>query len=141
MTKESALQIFIEQHFSDPQKAVDTMTKINTLDELTQEMRAGNTGLSADQFVNFRLASLFKGDSAFQQTTVEQALEKFKQPGIPEEIIKYYISNGGGIDVAIVINLGLGDEFPNVQNMDDLKTFYKDANQYLFEQLKNYISQ
>ena len=117
------------------------MTTVNSLDELSQVMRENNTGLSADQFVNFRLTSLFKGDPPFQQTTVEKALDKFKQLKIPEEIIKYYISTGGGVDVAIIINFELGNQFPEVKNRENLKTFFEDAKQYLFEQLKNYINQ
>ena len=141
MSLESAIKIFTEQGFSDPQLAVDTIRKAGSLDTLSQIMLEDKTYLSADQFVSFRLKSLFEGDPEFEKETLALAKERFGNYGVPEEIVNYYVSKGGGVDIAItmMLKIDLG-KFQQSDPNTNLEEFYDEANKFLFETLKSYVN-
>ncbi len=140
MSLEQAIDIFTRQGFKNPQWAVDVIQKATTLEVLAQIMRDENTSLSADQFVSCRIGQLFKGDPEFARRTSEHAKEQFKQYGLSDEIVDFYILNGGGVDQAISLQfkISLGD-FAPVKDMKKLHEFCDVANQYLFDALRDYV--
>jgi len=140
MTSEKAIKIFTEQGFENPQWAVDTIKAAKTLDDLKEIMRQEQTCLEATQFVHFRITSLYKGDSSFLENTLYSAREKFVENGLSKEVIDYYISNGGGVDISIALQgqIYLG-KLPEVEDMTKLRSFVKAADVYLFESLRNYV--
>ena len=141
MSLESALEIFKKQGFSDPQWAVKTIQKARSLDDLRKIMVDEKTHLSEDQFVSFRMSALFKGDYDFARKIVEDAKKRFGNCGLPEEIVNYYISNGGGVDtsIAIMCKMDLG-KMPKVEDRTKLRAFYDAAKQYLFQALRDYVT-
>ncbi len=140
MSLESAIDIFTKQGFSNPQWAVDTIKKARSLYELKQIMIEHKTYLSPDQFVHFRITSLFEGDPEFARMTLESAKKKFSEHGVPQEIVVCYISKGGSADISIGmdIEMYLG-RLPKVEDRSKLLAFYDDAQKYLFEALRNYV--
>lgn len=144
MSLEKAIKIFAEKGSSDTQCVVDMIQRAESLDELKQIMSDEGTGSSADQFVSFRMSSLYKGDPEFAQRTLETAKEQFSKYGLPEEIVNYYISQGGGIDVALSTDMGIQSGKFGKLNMNGIKTdledFYKAANEYLFNTLRTYVT-
>ena len=141
MSLESALRIFTEQGFDDPQWAVDVIQKVESMDQFGPFLKG--TGASASQFVNCRITNLYNGDPEFAQRTLEEAKELFAEYDLPEEIIEFYISHGGGVDIGIAINLQIelgkfGDvTFHEIKG--ELNDFKKAADKYLFNELRSYV--
>ena len=140
MSLENAIRIFTEQGFSNPQWAVDIIQRAESLDKLKQIMIDERTSLSEDQFVNFRITSLYKGDPEFARRTLDVAKEKFGEYGLPEEIVSYYISHGGGVDISMALDgqMYLG-KLPKVEERSKLLKFFSAAGEYLFETLRAYV--
>ena len=128
MSLESAIRIFKEQGFKEPQRAVEVIRRAVSLDDLGQIMRDENTGSNATQFVHFRIMSLFKDDQEFARKTLDTARARYQELGLPREIVDYYISNGGGTDTAISLGFkeGMG-LLPRVENLKALDPFAASA--------------
>lgn len=141
MSLENAIKIFTEQGFSDPQRAVGTIQRAESLDKLKQIMINERTSLSADQFVTFRISSLYKGDPEFARRTLDVAKERFDEYGLPEEIVSYYISHGGGVDTSLALDgqMHIGN-LPKVEDRSKLLKFFSAAKEYLFETLRDYVT-
>lgn len=134
------MRILRERGVKEPERIVDTIRRATSLDELGKIMRDENTGSNAAQFVHLRLTVLFKGDEDFARRVLECAQEKYRELGLPEEIVNFYISDGGGCDTAITIGLKmeLGD-MPKVDDINKLEQFSGSADRYLFEALREYV--
>lgn len=142
MTFESALRIFREQRFKDPHRAIEMIQRATSLDNLERIMVEERTYLSADQFVSFRIKSLYAGDGEFTQRTRDTARDRFRDSGLQVELIDYYVSRGGGVDIAIALqNLMFLGRMPNVPDNQNLLDFFRDANRYLFEALRAYVTE
>jgi len=110
MSLETALKIFTEQGFSDPQWVVDTIKKAKSLDELNQIMIDEKTDLGADQFVSLRMKSLFKGDLDFAKKTVAEGKKRLSDYGVPVGVIDYYFKELPEALFQITFNMELGKE-------------------------------
>ncbi|MBN2112053.1 hypothetical protein JW707_03040, partial [Candidatus Woesearchaeota archaeon] len=141
MSLESALRIFTEQGVSDPQWAVDVIQKVESREQFRPFLKG--TGSSAGQFVNHRITNLYKGDPEFAQRTLETAKSMFVGYALPDEIMEFYITQGGGEDIGIVTTLKVqrgefGDlDFHEIK--DELKDFRNAADEYLFNELRSYV--
>ena len=144
MSLESAIRIFTEQGFSDPQWVVDTIQRAKSLDELKQIMIADKTDLGADQFVSLRMKGLFKGDPAYAKKTIAEGKKVLSGYDIPEKVIDYYFKYlpENLFSITAVMELGkeglppLGDKD---EDFEKVKDFFNGAKQYLFERLRLYI--
>jgi len=141
MSLESALRIFRERGVKNPERIVDTIRRAISLESLNQIMRDDGTCSNAAQFVHLRLSVLFKGDPAFARRVLEAAQEKYRGLGLPDEMVNYYISDGGGCDTAGALGamMHMG-RMPKVEDTNRLELFSTDADRYLFEALRGYVA-
>ncbi len=143
MSLERAIEIFTSNKYDNPQEAIDIIQRASSLDELSQIIRGTNS--SSGQFVSMRMIHLFKGDPEFAIATLEEAKAKFHKYDFPEKIKEDYISEGGGEDVRtpISFNIQLG-HYGNDLDIEllesALNSFYLEADQFLFEKMRAYIT-
>lgn len=144
MSLESAIRIFTEQGFSDPQWVVDTIQRAESLDELRQIMIADKTDLGADQFVSLRMKGLFKGDPIYAERTMAEGKKVLSGYGVSEKVIDYYFKELPEALFEITMAMELGKEgLPPLGDKDEdfekVKNFFNGAKQYLFERLRFYV--
>jgi hypothetical protein len=145
MSYQSALNIFEEEGLDYPIRALEIILNSDSLDEIPKIMTFEETSSNANQFVSHRLRQLYAGDSEFKKITLEKAKFRFKRHGVPNNIIEFHISEGGGVDsssaILTYIDIAMQEKKSSiVENREAYLGFFQEADYFLFEVLKEYVS-